>query len=382
MIKNQPSKVLVIGGGDGGTIFANRLMRKIPKQVEIDVIDKNDVHWYQPGFLFVAIGEADEKDITKPRWRLYREGIRFTKAEVEHIDLDDRKVKLRGGEERSYDYLVVATGSVLNYEEIPNFKESVSHMWTFNDAKKLFDKLMNFKGGKLVVGIGGLTYKCPVAPLEIAFLADEFLRITGVREKTEIKYVSPLERPYPPRLLNKIIVENMEKRNIEPITYFTVDSIDPDKKKVYSMEGDSLDYDLLILSPPHRGSDVVMNSGIGDEEGWIPVDKYFLNIKGYDDAFAIGDAVSLPIPKTGVVAHFQASTVADNIAYEIKGESKRVMFDGQSFCLIEMGREVASAQVSSYYYKDAPGLIPSRILHLAKLAMNRIYWTCILGGNI
>ncbi len=378
----MPSKVLIIGGGDGGTILANRLVRKVPDRVEVEVIDRSDLHWYQPGFLFVAVGEAEKEDITRPRRRLYRKRVRFTKGEVERIDLDDRKVRLKGGEERTYDYLVIATGSTLNYEEIPGFKEAVNHMWTFDDAKKLFNRLMGFKGGKLVVGVGGLTYKCPVAPLEIAFLADEFLRIRGVREKTEIKYVSPLERPYPPRLLSKVMVENMEERGIEPVTYFTVDEIDPERKEVRSMEGDSLKYDLLILTPPHRGADVVIKSGIGDDEGWIPVDRYFLNVKGYDDAYAVGDATALPTPKTGVVAHFQASTVADNIAYEIMGESKRVMFDGQSFCLIEMGRGVASAQVSNYYYKDAPGLIPSRVLHLAKLAMNRIYWTCILSGNI
>ncbi len=375
-------KVLVIGGGDGGTIFANRLMRKVPGEVEVEVIDKSDLHWYQPGFLFVAVGEADKEDITKQRRRLYREGIRFTQAEVTEIDLDDRRVKLANGEDRVYDYLVIATGSTLYYDEIPGFREAVNHMWTFDDAEKLFEELMRFKGGRLVVGVGGLTYKCPVAPLEIAFLADEFLRVRGVREETEIKYISPLERPYPPRLLSKVMVENMEERGIEPVTYFTVDEIDPERREVRSMEGDSLKYDLLILTPPHRGADVIIRSGIGDDEGWIPVDKYFLNIKGYDDAFSVGDATALPTPKTGVVAHFQASTVADNIAYEIKGESKRVMFDGQSFCLIEMGRGVASAQVSSYFYKDAPGLIPSRVLHLAKLAMNRIYWTCILSGNI
>ncbi len=378
----MPKKVLIVGGGDGGTILANRLMRKVPNDVEIEVIDRSDLHWYQPGFLFVAVGEADKGDITRPRRRLYRRGIKFTNAEVERIDLDDRKVRLKGGEERTYDYLVVATGSTLNYDEIPGFREAVNHMWTFDDARRLFQKLMEFRGGKLVVGVGGLTYKCPVAPLEIAFLADEFLRIRGVREKTEIKYVSPLERPYPPRLLSKVMVENMEERGIEPVTYFTVDEIDPEKGEVRSMEGDSLEYDLLILTPPHRGADVVIRSGMGDDEGWIPVDRYFLNIEGYDDAFAVGDATALPTPKTGVVAHFQASTVADNIAYEIRGESRRVMFDGQSFCLIEMGRGVASAQVSNYYYKDAPGLIPSRVLHLAKLAMNRIYWTCILSGNI
>ncbi len=379
----MPRKVLIVGGGDGGTILANRLAKRLSEdEAEITVIDKSDLHWYQPGFLFVAVGEASKEDITKPRARLYRKGIRFVWDEVTRIDLDDRKIELKKGGSKTYDYLVVATGSIQDYSYIPGFREAVYHMWTFEDAQKLYSQLMKFGGGKLIVGVGGLTYKCPVAPLEIAFLADEFLRIRGVREKTEIKYVSPLDRPYPPRLLNKIMMENMKERDIEPITYFTVDEIDPEKKEVRSMEGESLKYDLLILTPPHRGAEVVISSGIGDDDGWIPVDKYFLNIKGYDDAFAIGDATALPTPKTGVVAHFQAATVSDNIAYEIKGLSKRTMFDGQSFCLIEMGRGVASAQVSNYHYKDAPGLIPSRILHLAKLAMNKIYWTCILSGNI
>jgi sulfide:quinone oxidoreductase len=291
-------------------------------------------------------------------------------------------VRLKGGELRSYDYLVISTGSVMNYDDIPGFMGNVDHFWTLEDAEKLHRKVKEFEGGKVVVGIGGLTYKCPVAPLEIAFLLDDYFRAKGIREKVDMKFISPLERPYGPRLLNRVIVEEMRRRNIEPITFFTVDRVDGESRKVISMEGDSLDYDLLVLSPPHRGADLILNSGIGDDEGWIPVDKHYLNVKGYDDAFAIGDATNLPIPKTGVIAHFEASTVADNIYYEINGLERRSLFDGQSFCIIEMGRELASAQVSNYYYTEAPGLIPTRVLHLAKLAMNTMYWTCILGGYI
>jgi sulfide:quinone oxidoreductase len=375
-------KVLVIGGGDGGTIFANRLARRAPRDVEIEVIDKSDVHYYQPGFLFVAIGESSRERISKSRSKIYSRGVKFTRAEVEKVDLDDRKVRLKGGELRSYDYLVISTGSVMNYDDIPGFMGNVDHFWTLEEAEKLHRKVKEFEGGKVVVGIGGLTYKCPVAPLEIAFLLDDYFRAKGIREKVDMKFISPLERPYGPRLLNRVIVEEMRRRNIEPITFFTVDRVDGESRKVISMEGDSLDYDLLVLSPPHRGADLILNSGIGDDEGWIPVDKHYLNVKGYDDAFAIGDATNLPIPKTGVIAHFEASTVADNIYYEINGLERRSLFDGQSFCIIEMGRELASAQVSNYYYTEAPGLIPTRVLHLAKLAMNTMYWTCILGGYI
>lgn len=379
----MPKKLLVVGGGDGGTILANRLARRLSREeLEIEVIDKEQTHYYQPGFLFVAFGETSREKISKPRRKLYSPGVRFTEAEVEKIDLGEREVRLKGGERRSYDYLVIATGSVLNYGDVEGFKEGANHIWTIEDAEKLYRDLKNFKGGSVVVGIGGLTYKCPVAPLEIAFLLDEFLRVRGIREKSEIKFVSPLERPYGPRLLNRVILENMRVRGIEPVTFFTVDRIDPERKEVHSMEGDSLKYDMLILSPPHRGADVILNSGIGDDEGWIPVDKHYLNVSGYDDAFAIGDATNLPVPKTGVIAHFEASSVADNIYYELKGLEKRTMFDGQSFCIIEMGREQASAQVSNYYYTEAPGLIPTRVLHLAKLAMNTMYWTCILGGYI
>mgnify|MGYP001772624513 CR=1 FL=1 len=379
----MPKKLLIIGGGDGGTILANRLARRLRRdELEIEVIDKEEIHYYQPGFLFLAFGETTREKISRSRRKIYSPGVKFTEAEVEKIELDNRKVRLKGGEEKQYDYLVISTGSTLNYDDIEGFREGADHIWTIEDAEKLHEKLKSFKGGKIVVGIGGLTYKCPVAPLEIAFLLDDFLRMRGIRENSELKFVSPLERPYGPRLLNRVIVENMRARGIEPITFFTVDSIDPKKKEVRSMEGDSLNYDMLILSPPHRGADVIIKSGIGDEEGWIPVDKHYLRVRDYDDAFAIGDATNLPVPKTGVIAHFEASTVADNIYYELRGLGKRTMFDGQSFCIIEVGREQASAQVSNYYYTEAPGLIPTRILHLAKLAMNTMYWTCILGGYI
>ncbi|MEM0268128.1 MAG: FAD/NAD(P)-binding oxidoreductase [Candidatus Korarchaeum sp.] len=379
----MPRRLLIVGGGDGGTILANRLARRLrPEELEIEVIDKEEIHFYQPGFLFVAFGEASREGISKPRRKLYSKGVRFTRAEVREIDPGERRVRLSSGEEKPYDYLVIATGSVLNYEDIDGFREGANHIWTIEDAEKLYQALKNFKGGTIVVGVGGLTYKCPVAPLEIAFLTDEFLRARGLREKSEIKFISPLERPYGPRLLNRVVVERMKDRGIEPITFFTVDRIDPQRREVHSLEGESLRYDMLVLSPPHRGADVILNSGIGDEEGWIPVDKHYLRLRDYDDAFAIGDATNLPVPKTGVIAHFEASTVADNIYYELRGMERRAMFDGQSFCVIEMGREQASAQVSNYYYTEAPGLIPTRVLHLAKLAMNNMYWTCILGGYI
>ncbi len=379
----MPRKVLIVGGGDGGTILANRLVKKLPaNQVEVEVIDKSDVHWYQPGYLFVAVGEAEAGDISRKRPSTLRKGVKFTKAEVERIDLDNREVTLKDGSKKGYDYLVIATGSTINYEEIPGYKEGADHIWTFEAAMKLREKLFSIKEGKVVVGIGGLAYKCPVAPLEVAFLADELFRRRGVRDRIEMKYISPIDRPYGPKLLNEVIEEEMKRRGIEPVTFFSVDYVDAEKKVVNSLEGDSLEYDILVLTPPQKGADVIFRSGIGDDEGWVSVDKHFLNVQGYDDAFAIGDATALPTPKTGVIAHFQAATLANNLAVEITGEGIREMFDGQSFCVIETGFGKASAQVSNYYNSTAPGLIPNWLLHAMKLAMNKMYWKCILTGMI
>ncbi len=373
-------RVLILGGGDGGTILANRLARRLgPDELSIEVIDKEGTHWYQPGFLFSAVGEAEREEISLCRVALYRENVKFTQAEVTRIDLDDRKVVLKDGSQRSYDYLVIATGSTLNYEDIPGFKGGADHFWSFAASVRLRKKLMTIKSGKVVVGVGGLTYKCPVAPLEMVFLADELFRKRGVRDSIELTYVSPMGRAYGPHLLNKLVEEEMERRGIKLVTYFTVDEIDGKNRKVNSAEGDSLDYDILVLSPPHRGSDVIINSGIGDDEGWVPVDKHFLTVKGYDDAFAIGDATALPIPKTGVVAHFQAATLANNIVADIRGGSKEI-FDGQSFCLIEMGESKASAQVSNYRHNIPPGLIPNWLFHAMKMAFTKMYWKYILTG--
>ncbi len=373
-------RILILGGGDGGTILANRLARRLgPGEASIEVIDREGTHWYQPGFLFSAIGEAEREEISLCRVALYREGIRFTQAEVTEIDLDDRRVKLANGEDRVYDYLVIATGSTLDYEDIPGFKTGADHFWSFGASMRLRKKLMTIKRGKIVIGVGGLTYKCPVAPLEMVFLADELLRRRGVRENIELTYISPMGRAYGPVLINKLVEEEIEKRGINLVTFFTVDEVDPDRREVRSAEGDSLNYDILVLSPPHKGTEVIFNSGLGDEEGWVPVDKYFLNIKGYDDAFAIGDATALPIPKTGVVAHFQAATLANNIISDMRGGIKEV-FDGQSFCLIEMGGGRASAQVSNYRYNIPPGLIPNWLFHAMKLAFTKMYWKYILTG--
>ncbi len=376
-------KVLILGGGDGGTILANRLVKKLsPDQVEVEVVDKSDIHWYQPGFLFVATGEAEKEDISRRRPKLFRKGVKFTKGEAKKIDLDNRSVEISDGTKKTYDYLVIATGSSLNPDEIPGFTEGVDHFWNYDAAMKLRKKLFSIKEGKVIVGIGGLLYKCPVAPLEIVFLAEEIFRRRGVRDKIEIKYVSPIDRAYAPHLLNKVIEDEMKKRGIDVITFFSVDTVDPEKKVVNSLEGDSLEYDLLILTPPQQGAKVVRDSGIGDDEGWIPVDKYFLNVEGYDDAFAVGDATALPTPKTGVIAHFQAATLANNLAVEITGEGTKELFDGQSFCVIETGMGKASAQVSNYFYDVPPGLIPNWLLHAMKLAMNKMYWRCILSGMI
>ncbi len=373
-------RVLILGGGDGGTILANRLARRLgPDELSIEVIDKEGTHWYQPGFLFSAVGEAEREEISLCRVALYKENVKFTQAEVTKIDLDDRKVSLKDGSERSYDYLVIATGSTLYYDDIPGFKGGADHFWSFGASMRLRKKLMSIKSGRVLVGVGGLTYKCPVAPLEMVFLADELFRRRGVRDSIELVYLSPMGRAYGPHLLNKLVEEEMAKRGIELVTYFTVDEIDGKNRKVMSAEGDSLDYDILILSPPHRGSEVIINSGIGDDEGWVPVDKHFLTVKGYDDAFAIGDATALPIPKTGVVAHFQAATLANNIAADIRGGIKET-FDGQSFCLIEMGESRASAQVSNYRYNIPPGLIPNWLFHAMKMAFTKMYWKYILTG--
>src|SRR5579864_3231929 len=207
--------VLILGGGTGGTITANRLRRMLPMSIDITVIDSSDRHLYQPGLLFVPFGLADLDELVRPLDRQLHHGIEYIRATVDSVDTARRQVRLAGGRTAVYDVLVVATGARLMPEETEglngaSWEKNIFTFYSLDGARALTAALAEFKGGSLVVNVVDMPIKCPVAPLEFCFLADWFFRERGRRDDVDLTFVTPLDGAFTKPVASRRLGELLE----------------------------------------------------------------------------------------------------------------------------------------------------------------------------
>ncbi len=378
-------KVVIVGSGTGGTFTANLLAKALKNQIKagqasVELVGDSLRHPFQPANLDIAFKGASPEGHDKPEAGLLVKGVTFLNDPADRIDLNRKTVTTQGGKELAYDYLVMATGAVADPEKLPGLKEGSLNFHTGpKDSGKIWEALKSFNGGRVVLAIAGTPHKCPPSPNEAAFMLDELFRKRGIREKTDIKFLTPYPRAYPAEKLSKVVAPLFEERGIEVVPFFNVDSVDPAQRKIYSLEGESYAYDLLIAVPPHHGADVVMRSGIGDQDGWIPTDKDTMRIKGTDGAYAIGDATDIPVSKSGVVAHLQSIVVARNILSSLAGSSQLLRYNGRINCPMEVGHRRAIF-VSATYTSPPSDQSPSMVKFLMKKSFGILYWRALNGS--
>jgi sulfide:quinone oxidoreductase len=290
-------------------------------------------------------------------------------------------VQLARGTSLDWDYLVIATGARLVPDQIPGLAEGSFGFYSLEDAERLREELRRFRGGRVKVGVAGIPYKCPPAPVEFVFMLDQFLRRRGLRERSEITLLSPLNRAFTIESASKLIEPIMSARGIELETFFNVESVDASAGVVSSLEGDKAEYDLLVLVPPHRGQEAIDASHLGDPGGWIPTDRHTLQVKDQERIFAIGDGTDLPISKSGSTAHFEAPVVASRIASLIRGTAPRSNYGGRVMCFLETGDGRATVLRFDYEHPPVPPK-PNRRWHAAKWLFNRLYWETVPQGRI
>ncbi len=393
-------RVVIIGGGTGGTLVANRLRRHTdPEELEITVVDRDDRHVYQPGLLFVPFGLEDPEDIVRPRGAQLHKGIDFRLAEVDRVETADDVVHLTDGEELPYDVLVVATGASLLYEETeglrgPGWHQCVHSFYSVEDATALRDALAGLDRGKLVVNLVDMPIKCPVAPLEFCFLADWFLRERGVRENVELTYATPLDGAFTKPVAAEHLGGMLAERDIHLETEFATGRVDGAEHKLESWDEREIPFDLAVVIPLHGGAPFVGRSpGLGDELDFVAVDIHTLRAKAAPNVFAIGDAASLPTSKAGSSTHFEAETLCANVERALGGEEVEGSYDGHVNCFIESGFHKALLIDFNYDVEPLPGRYPeahvgplpllreSRLNHLGKLAFQPLYWHVLLPGR-
>jgi sulfide:quinone oxidoreductase len=375
------AEVVILGGGVGGTIAANLIAKQTQGRAHVTIVDPTGIHVYQPGFLYVAVGQEQPSALQRPEAQLLRHDVSLVVDRATRVEPAAHTVTLESGRRLRYDKLLLATGSRTLMGEVPGAL-GAHDFYTMAGAKRLFQALKAFQHGTIVIGVAGIPYKCPPAPVEFAFLLDDYLRARGIRDKTEVKLLSPLNRAFTIEATSKLVQPILAERDIELIGFFNVESVDPVAKTVTSLEGETVAYDLLILVPPHRGQQVIEASSLGDERGWVPVDKNTLKHTELADIWAVGDTTNIPISKSGSVAHYEATVAAAEIAAEVKGEAPPThVYDGKVMCFLETGQGKATTIQFDY---DHPPVspTPARRWHWAKALFNKTYWHTVPQGRL
>jgi sulfide:quinone oxidoreductase len=393
--------LVILGAGSAGTIVANRLRRRLARRDwQITVVDHDQLHLYQPGLLFVPFGGSKPDKLTKPRRQSLAAGVDLVYGEIDRIRPAAKAVDLAGGRSIGYDFLVIATGTQPRPDQTPGmlgpeWRRSIHEFYTLDGAVKLRHELARFAlhGGRLVVHIVDMPIKCPVAPLEFAFLADAHLRALGVRDTVEITYVTPLSGAFTKPVASAQLSSMLTERKIALETDFLVEHVDTKARELVSYDERRIPFDLLVTVPLNMGADFVGRSGLGDELNFVPVDRHTLRCKAYDDIFAIGDAADLPTSKAGSVAHFSAEVFAENFAHLAAGEPATGSFDGHANCFVETGDDKALLIDFNYETEPLAGEYPlpvvgplrllrqTRLNHWSKLAFEWLYWHVLLPGR-
>ena len=398
------TRIVILGGGTAGTIMANRLRRLFDRDVtaertSITVVDQDDQHLYQPGLLFLPFGEYEPDQLVRPRKRQLHRQVTLLEAKIDRVETAENRVYLESGTSLQYDVLIVATGTRIAPEETegmtgPGWQTRVFDFYTLDGATKLRDALARFDGGRLVVNVVDMPIKCPVAPLEFAFLADDYFTRRGIRDRVQISYVTPLDSAFTkPNCANEL-THLLHDKGIELVTEFNAGRVDGDAGILASWDEREIPFDLLVTIPLHAGAEFVARSpGLGDDLGFVVTDPNTLQAKAAPNVFAIGDATNIPASKAGSVAHFEAEVLAENIRRFLGALAPKPEFDGHANCFIETGAGKALLIDFNYDVEPLAGTFPlpvvgplrllreSRLNHLGKLAFRWVYWNVLLPGR-
>lgn len=392
-------KIVILGAGTAGTMMLNKLCKLLDlSEWELTIVDQHKMHYYQPGFLFIPFGIYNQQDVTKPKYDFFPPGVKVIFSAIDRIDGDKSEVLLDGGKVLKYDFLIVATGTQTRPDLTPGLMDrlwykDIFDFYTIEGALALHKKLKDWDGGKLVMCISELPFKCPVAPLEFVFLAEAYFTKKGIRDKVQITLVTPLSGAFTKPVATKMLSALLEEKNINIVSDFYLESVDNDNKKLVSYDGQEVPFDLLTIVPVNMGSEMVKRSGIGDHMNFVKTDQYTLVSKAYSNIFVLGDASDIPTSKAGSVAHFASEVLTENLLSAIEGRPLTARFDGHANCYIETGYGMGALIDFNYTTEPLPGTYPlpglgpfgllrnTKINHYGKLMFRWIYWHILLRGK-
>ncbi len=392
---------LILGAGTGGTMVANKMAHALdPNEWRIIIVDRDETHYYQPGFLFIPFGIYSPADVVKPKRNFLPPQVEVIFSDIELIEPEKNRVRLGAAKKTiNYDYLVISTGSHIHPEETPGLTDEAAWMnnifpfYTLEGASKLANFLKYWKGGRMVLNIAEMPIKCPVAPLEFLFLSDWFFHERNIRDDVEIVFATPLPGAFTKPRASAILGGMLEDKGIYLEPDFNIMEVDTTKQVIRSYDEREIAYDLLVTIPTNMGAEVIGNSGMGDELNFVPTDKYTLQTEKWENVWIIGDAGNVPASKAGSVAHFMLDVVIENILRHMEGLEPLPKFDGHANCYIESGFDKGVLIDFNYEVEPLPGKYPlpgfgpfsllqeSHANHWGKMMFRWMYWNILLKGG-
>ena len=331
-------RVLILGGGFGGIATARRLKQTLDEKDEVILVDRRD--HFMVGFrkTWALVGQSTLEAGQRPLDSLTSLGIRVMRDPVTKLDPAARTAWM-GDQRLSADALVVALGADLASDAIPGFQQHAYNVYDPQDIPRAAQALREFQGGKLLIGVFGIPYKCPPAPYEMALLIREMLEARAVQAEVEVFTPQPVSMP----LLGQVGCDIIESRLADNGIAFL-----PNRRATAVESGEVVfpnerrRFDLLFGIPPHRPPTVVREGGLVGDSGWVPVNPRTLETQ-FPGVYAIGDVVQIgmangkPLPKAGVFAEAMGETVADRIAAIFAGKEPNAEFNGEGGCYLEVG---------------------------------------------
>ncbi len=391
--------ILILGGGTAGTMMANKFFKALDRQEwQITIVDQHKTHYYQPGFLFIPFGIYNKSDVIKPKGDFFPAGVKVIYQEIDKISGEENRVSLMDGASLKYDYLIIATGTQIRPDETPGllgneWRKSIFDFYTVEGAVALQQFFKTWEGGKLVMCIAELPFKCPVAPIEFVCLAEAYFTEKGIRDKVDITYVTPLAGAFTKPIATKMLSQLLDEKNIKVVPDFYLESVDNEKKVLKSYDEIEIPFDALTIVPMNMGSEMIERSGLGDDMNYVETDKETLQSKKFENIFVLGDAANLPTSKAGSVAHFAAEILFENMMSAFENRPMTAKFDGHANCYIETGYGKGALIDFNYDTEPLPGTFPlpgigpfgllknTKINHYGKMIFRWIYWHILLRGK-
>jgi sulfide:quinone oxidoreductase len=328
--------VLILGAGFAGLELATRLSSDLPGEVDVTLVDQSDAFVFGFSKLDVMFSRSDLASVRLPYAHIDKPGVRFAQEKILSIDPTSRRV-VTDATTYDPDILVVALGADLDPGATPGVVEEGTEFYSVAGADHVRQVLPDFAGGDAIVGVLGPFFKCPAAPFETAIMLHDHLEKRGLRDTSTIKVISPMPKPIPiSDEASNGIIKALDERDIGWWPESKVTALDPAAKTATLRDGQTIPYSLFLAIPVHVPPKVVAESALAEDDGWIAVDHRTFATK-FENVYAVGDVTSAPVPRVGVIAESEASTLADELVHHLRGGDAPEPFKGKVTCYIEFG---------------------------------------------